>query len=261
VDASPQRDHGTIGQRPIDLVMTDPRLSCTRTITTRERLPSSSSTGWLLHIFTLISQLAAWLGALLKPFLAAVGHLAKGLHWLAELLMSGSLLGWLLLLVVVLATGYALWRLWDRHLAAIAPQLLRFWGQLRQAGMVSPTEIAGMHVTRDSLPHDPAATATQLLDQGAVREALGLLYRASLHVLVVTHAVPVPKGASENDCLRACEAQAASLLPALAPLTSLWLTAAYSTHPVQPDAVRAILPAFTQAWGQTSWTPNNKGQP
>ena len=66
-----------------------------------------------------------------------------------------------------------------------------------------PDALFGLAVTPESLPDDVAGTAAQLAREGRLREALSLLYRGALSVLVHRDHVPLAEGDTEGDCLRA----------------------------------------------------------
>jgi hypothetical protein len=66
-----------------------------------------------------------------------------------------------------------------------------------------PDALFGLAVTPESLPDDVAGTAARLAREGRLREALSLLYRGALSVLVHRDHVPLAEGDTEGDCLRA----------------------------------------------------------
>jgi hypothetical protein len=66
-----------------------------------------------------------------------------------------------------------------------------------------PDALFGLAVTPESLPDDVAGTAARLAREGRLRDALSLLYRGALSVLVHRDHVPLAEGDTEGDCLRA----------------------------------------------------------
>ena len=66
-----------------------------------------------------------------------------------------------------------------------------------------PDALFGLAVTPESLPDDVAGTAARLAREGRLREALSLLYRGALSVLVHRDHVPLAEGDTEGDCVRA----------------------------------------------------------
>jgi hypothetical protein len=69
-----------------------------------------------------------------------------------------------------------------------------------------PDALFGLAVTPESLPGDVAGTAARLAREGRLREALSLLYRGALSVLVHRDRVPLAEGDTEGDCVRAAGA-------------------------------------------------------
>jgi len=92
-----------------------------------------------------------------------------------------------------------------------------------------PDALFGLAVTPESLPDDVAGTAAALARAGRLREALSLLYRGALSVLVHRDHVPLAEGDTEGDCLRAAQ----KALPGeasgyFARLVRAWQAAAYA---------------------------------
>lgn len=92
-----------------------------------------------------------------------------------------------------------------------------------------PDALFGLAVTPESLPDDVAGTAARLARDGRLREALSLLYRGALSVLVHRDHVALAEGDTEGDCVRA----AARALPRsgadyFGRLVAAWQRAAYA---------------------------------
>ncbi|WP_374353489.1 hypothetical protein [Chitinimonas sp.] len=103
-------------------------------------------------------------------------------------------------------------------------------------------EIAGLDIRPETLPDDVADAARQHWRQGQRREALALLYRATLSRLVHQHAVQIGRAATEQECLQTAEqAQqrgelGSSSVALTRTITALWLGAAYAHHwPLDPE--------------------------
>jgi hypothetical protein len=133
-----------------------------------------------------------------------LGALAEPLLWAATL----ALIAWLLWRAV---------RLDKARTAAIPP-----------AVPPPPTALFGLDLRAESLPRDLPAEARRLLAEGRAAAALSLLYRGALAALVARK-VPLPRSATEGDCLRAARA-AIPAEPAafFASLTLAWQTCAYA---------------------------------
>jgi len=111
-----------------------------------------------------------------------------------------------------------------------------------------PDALFGLAVTPESLPDDVAGTAARLAREGRLREALSLLYRGALSVLVHRDHVPLAEGDTEGDCVHAARAA----LPRggadyFGRLVAAWQRAAYAGR----------LPGAGEAQALASeWTPH-----
>jgi hypothetical protein len=116
-----------------------------------------------------------------------------------------------------------------------------------------PDALFGLAVTPESLPEDVAGTAARLAREGKLREALSLLYRGALSVLVHRDHVPLAEGNTEGDCLRAAR-QALPVAGAdyFGRLVRAWQSAAYAGR----------LPGVAEAEALArDWTPAFAAQP
>lgn len=111
--------------------------------------------------------------------------------------------------------------------------LVRRWipalAEARAAPYRPPDALFGLALAPESLPADVPGTAAALVEAGRLREALSLLYRGALSVLVHRDHVPLAEGHTEGDCVRA----AAKALPATGAeyfqrLVAAWSGAAYA---------------------------------
>ena len=116
-----------------------------------------------------------------------------------------------------------------------------------------PDALFGLAVTPESLPEDVAGAAARLAREGKLREALSLLYRGALSVLVHRDHVPLAEGDTEGDCLRAAR-QALPVAGAdyFGRLVRAWQSAAYAGR----------LPGVAEAEALArDWTPAFAAQP
>jgi hypothetical protein len=122
-----------------------------------------------------------------------------------------------------------------------------------------PDALFGLAVTPESLPDDVAGAAARLAREGRLREALSLLYRGALSVLVHRDHVPLAEGDTEGDCLRA----AGRALPAAGAdyfgrLVRAWQSAAYAGRlpgATETEALaREWAPVFARATGSPGAT-------
>ncbi len=128
---------------------------------------------------------------------------------------------------VALAVAALAWFAWKRYGGLLARREDEAWRP--------PEALFGLAVAPASLPDDVAGTAAGLARAGRVREALSLLYRGALSVLVHRERVRLAEGDTEADTLRA----ARSVLPGagaayFARLVDAWVMAAYAAR--LPDA-------------------------
>ena len=101
-----------------------------------------------------------------------------------------------------------------------------------------PADLFGLNVAPESLPADIAAAASDLVRQERLRDALSLLYRGALSVLIHRYRVEVRTGDTEGDCERAARAT----LPSDASgyfrrLLTIWRQAAYAGLETNSQAI------------------------
>ncbi len=89
----------------------------------------------------------------------------------------------------------------------IAMLLLRYGKWIREFGSISPRHKREIELPTflqqagpEVLPDDVPATAHELWQQGNKRQALALLYRATLRQLIDRHALPIHAGSTEGQC-------------------------------------------------------------
>jgi hypothetical protein len=126
-------------------------------------------------------------------------------------------------------------------LAALARRYLAPRLEAEPEASRPPDALFGLAVTPESLPDDVAGAAAQLAREGRLREALSLLYRAALSVLVHRDRVPLAEGDTEGDCVRA----ARKALPRngaeyFGRLVAAWQRAAYAGRLPQASEAEAL---------------------
>jgi hypothetical protein len=164
--------------------------------------------------------------------------------WLAELgqLMASALrtLSWLLMAALVVALIWSIARRWQA-----GPQL--------QVDNAPPAQLFGLAISPDSLPSDVAAAARQALQEGRLREALSLLYRGALSVLVHQRGLRIGSGATEGDVLRLVQ----RLLPAAMSgyferLLPTWVDLAYAHRQPQVEQLAALCAEYGEHFAAPS---------
>lgn len=133
--------------------------------------------------------------------------------------------------------GWLLYRYRD-NLIALLPR--------RRTTQFIPTEIAGLDIRPESLPDDIPAAARKLWGEAREREALALLYRATLSRLAHRQLLALSGATTEGECLalavkaRNNQGLSQAMLDAVSGVTQLWLSGAYAGR--LPSA-----PTFEQA--------------
>ena len=145
----------------------------------------------------------------------------------------------ILLWAVVIAL--VLWTLWYyRHWLAALPTG-------RQSLKKPVTHIAGLDIRQASLPSNLAQGVLAALDRGNAREALSLLYRATLSRLAGKGDIPVLAGATEAEILQRCHEmhEDKAGVAILAALTPLWISTAWAHRPPPAEQIRSLLQQWT----------------
>ena len=182
---------------------------------TMEALPDDQPPGWLVDFFN-------WL------FDADGSRDYNSLPSLADILR-------VLLWSVVIAL--LLWTLWYyRHWLATLPS-----GHQRLKKPV--THVAGLDIRQASLPSNLAECILAALDRGDAREALSLLYRATLSRLAGKGDIPMLAGATESEVLQRCRElhEDKTGVAILATLTPLWISTAWAHRPPPEQQIRLLL--------------------
>lgn len=151
--------------------------------------------------------------------------------WLSE---AGRVLVWVLggIAVVFVAFG------------------LRHWIRVRaDAGRLSrtdlPSHVGQLDIRPQSLPLEVGVAAWQLWQQGQQREALSLLYRATLSRLVHQHAVPVQASSTEHEVMELVQHRLqAQPRDFVLQLVRIWQRGVYGAHMPDDAQVQALCAAF-----------------
>lgn len=107
-----------------------------------------------------------------------------------------------------------------------------------------PRVVAGLDISPESLPEDPASEAEAAWRAGRHADALSLLYRASLATLVTRDGVPLKESDTEDDCLEAARLKVSTIhCDYLRLLTRGWLSTAYAHRPPTDETA---LPLFRE---------------
>lgn len=177
-------------------------------------------------------KLPEWL-AWLKPFAKFWGQVAlivaeswRVVMWLILALLGVILLWWLV-----------------RHALGL---------KRTQRRPPPPSTLAGLNIRPESLPDDIAAAARALIAAERLRDALALLYRASLSRLAHCEHIPFRPGDTEGDCLRRVAATGSATHGYFRQLTRSWQALAYARRTL----TRADAETLCDGWGRTFETPS-----
>lgn len=113
------------------------------------------------------------------------------------------------------------------------------------------THVSGLDIREESLPADIPAEVRRALASNNPREALSLLYRATLSRLLAMLPVDLHAGATESECLRALQAvdQAHVGVQLLARLTPMWISTAWAHRPPANDDIALLASDWQQQFG------------
>lgn len=122
------------------------------------------------------------------------------------------------------------------------------------------THVAGLDIRPESLPDDVSKHVLAALENGNLRDALSLLYRATLSTLLSRIDVDLVPGATESECLRALEKAKSPAeqrqshragIAFLQTITPLWMSTAWAHRPPQSDEIRALALQWRQLFQRT----------
>lgn len=156
---------------------------------------------------------------------------ASGLHWLVELGNTLAQLGQLVLWVLVATLVVGLIYVFSKWMPA------RGEGKFSRPGRAMPKSMFGLDITPESLPDDVGNTASELWRAGKLVEALSLLYRGALAIMVHRDGINLRGSATEGDCIRMVNQHSPQLVENTADyfrlLTRQWQYVAYGHR--RPD--------------------------
>ncbi len=142
--------------------------------------------------------------------------------------------------------AFALW--WASRMLPRAPQ------PQHASAYRPPPSLFGMELAPESLPDDVAGAVRELLAAGRVREALGLLYRATLSALVHGHGIELQASDTEGDALARVRAHGeAATAQYFDVLVVHWQSAAYARRLPASADVERLLAAYAERF-----TPEGK---
>ena len=120
----------------------------------------------------------------------------------------------------------------------------------RRAEPARRISIAGGEISAETLPADVPAAVRSLWSDGRRREALSLLYRASVFASVEHHGVRLPDSATESACLEAVHAQIDAMRSRyFRSVVETWIRMAYGARPPSAGEFETLLAGYAAAFG------------
>lgn len=147
---------------------------------------------------------------------------------------------WIKILLVVMFAGLLIYL------------LRRYRGPLSRLGQrrkkeIAPEVLFGLDVTPESLPPDVPEAAMRLWGEGAYREALSLLYRASLSRLIDRYELAFRASHTEAECAALVRAHGVeSLSEYFWQLTQTWRRLAYGHQLPSDEALQGLCDGWTR---------------
>ena len=193
----------------------------------------------------------SWLEVLLRPWLDVLGGnknndepkmTAETLYWIAQVLRV------MLIGICVFLVAYCIYRVLPyRPNKLISPKSPK--KNLPQA----PSELFGLDVTAKSLPPNVMASARELVVAEEFRQALSLLFRATLMQLLLKQSAIVSDAQTELECEASIAKSDASGLVKqyFADLTQAWLLMAYAHEPPNTAIALALCDRWQQCFGES----------
>ena len=113
------------------------------------------------------------------------------------------------------------------------------------------TSVAGLDIRPESLPPDISQSALDALANNNPREALSLLYRATLSRLFSEYPITLTVGATETECLRAVRSATSTQsdqehagVAYLGNITPMWISTAWAHRPPPKDEIKQAVIAW-----------------
>lgn len=135
---------------------------------------------------------------------------------------------------ITLFVGWLAWLLWTHRdlVSEMAPEL-----EAPQAAQTSlqttPQDVP--------LPRDAGTAALDCWTRGQRREALSILYRATVQILVDRHGLVLVKGSTEGLCLREIARKSGPVKEAAEPVVRAWMAAAWADRWPDDEGFRNLV--------------------
>ena len=176
-----------------------------------------------------------WLAEFLKDLAAWLDQLIPSLASILEFILWTAVI----ILILFLVRHFTHWLDW-----------ISLPEKSKRKRTAPPTHLFGLEVSSESLPDNIPETVKKLLTQGNVREAVSLLYRASLVHLIHSHQLDIADSATEGECRDIVEAKRpVSESGFFSELTNVWLLLAYAHEPPLENKVQQLCTSWSEHYG------------
>jgi hypothetical protein len=167
-----------------------------------------------------------WLVDFIKGFVEWFGEVLPGIASILEFLLWVAVV----LLVLYLVLRFSNWLDWLG-----LPQIRS------RKKYVPPSRLFGMDINKETLPDDVISEVRKLIMNGHIRDALSLLYRASLIRLIFDHQLEITESMTEGECKRLVDRQRSSdEAQFFSSLTQTWLLSAYAHEPPEANQLNNL---------------------
>lgn len=112
-----------------------------------------------------------------------------------------------------------------------------------------PDVLFGLDITKESLPNDVSQAATEAIQRGDYREAVSLLYRASLAILVLRYDVELDDSYTEGECLTVVKRLSHKQIPPyFSRLTAIWQSIAYQHRTPKAELLLPVAESWNEVF-------------
>ena len=161
----------------------------------------------------------------------------KFLEFITEI---GYVLIWLAVAVIVAILIYQLPK-WKKALSLPA--------RSERSRQEAPNVVFGLDIRKEALPDNIAKAARELYHANNFRQALSLLYRGALSVMVNQHGLLLRSSDTEGECLKQVQQHRESVAGYFAELTRAWTLMAYAHHTPSSQVMDSLCERWDQAFG------------
>lgn len=131
-------------------------------------------------------------------------------------------------------------------------RMFRYW-RAAEPSFSKPELLFGLDVRTESLPDDVCSEVVQLWDAGREREAVALLYRATLSSLIHQYSFEFYAGFTEQECMAVVErGNNSALSQYVEQLTRLWQRLAYAHQLPERAQVIALCTGWQELFEEAS---------